>query len=293
MNHEHFETLLPLYAAGQLNGAEHAEIEMHLAVCDECRNDLKLWQALGREIKTSNRALPAPPLLAERALEQIHAPGRFGLAFLRAGQLLRAQAFLVQREMWPAAAAVMALGLIVALLSKHVEIIYFIAPLVAAAALAMLSGEDNDPAYELTAATPTSPWKVLLARMSMVSAYNLLLTLGVLLVLLFFTPPGLLGTLALAWLAPMAFLSTLALLLSLWFGTGKAIVISYALWVAQYIPLQTIGPWMISPAWTPVIAAYQQFWQNAQLLLLLSALMLATALFSANRPVLRLGQGRG
>lgn len=289
MNHEHYETLLPLYAAGQLSGTDRTEIEMHLAGCAECQADLQLWQALAGEIKTSSRSLSAPPQLAERALEQIHAPGRLALAFLRTGQLLRAQTFLVQREMWPAAAAVMALGLIVALISNHVEFVYFISPLVAAAAMAMLSGEDNDPAYELTVATPTSPWKVLLARMSIVSAYNLLLTLGALLVLLIFAPPGLLGTLALGWLAPMAFLSTLALLLSLWVGTGNAIVISYALWVIQYIPLQSLGPWMISSGWTP----YQQFWQNSPLLLLLSVLMLVFALFSANHPVFRLSQGRG
>lgn len=284
MNHENFETLLPLYAADQLTRAERIRIEAHLPTCVACQADLELWQAVSGKIREANRALTAPPTLDKRALEQGYTHSQFILPALRAWQLLYSQALLVQREMWPAAAAVMLLGVIVALLSRHVEFVYFITPLVAAASLSMLSGQENDPAYELTAATPTSPWKLLLARLSIVSAYNLLLALMATLVLLIFTPPGLLGALTVGLLAPMAFLSALSLLLSQWFGTGNAIGLTYALWIAQYIPYQSLGHWILSPFWEQVTTTYQQFWQNSLLLLSLSALILATALWSANHP---------
>ncbi|MEW6401467.1 MAG: zf-HC2 domain-containing protein [Chloroflexota bacterium] len=287
MNHE--EQLI-LYTADQLDETARAEFEKHLADCAECQADLLLWESIADEINASDSAKPAPVQLAERALEQIHRPSRARLALLRAAQLLRAQVYLVQREMWPASAAVMALGVCVALLSKHVEVVYFIAPMIAASTLSILSGSEHDPAYELTIATATSPWKVLLARLSIVSAYNLLLALGATLLLLFMFPPGMLGTVALGMLAPMAFLSALALLLSLWMGTSNAVVITYVLWVAQIIPYKSIGAWMVSPGWSPVILSYREFWQSPMLLLVLSVLLFALALLSANRPVFKLTQ---
>lgn len=290
MNHE--EQLI-LYTANQLDENERAEFEKHLAGCTECQADLLLWESVADEINASDSSESAPVQLAERALEQIYRPSRVRLIFLHAIQLLRAQVYLVQREMWPASAGVMVLGVCVALLSKHVEVVYFIAPMIAASTLSMLSGSEHDPAYELTVATSTSPWKLLLARLSIVSAYNLLLALGATMLLLFMFPPGVLGTLALGMLAPMAFLSALALLLSLWIGTSNAIAIAYALWVAQILPYKSIGAWMVSPAWSSVILSYRQFWQSPMLLLVFSILLFALALLSANRPVFKLTQGMG
>jgi hypothetical protein len=293
MNHEKFETLLPLYAAGQLTEAEHAEVAAHLPTCADCQADLELWQAVSGEVRTANYALAAPPALAERALEQVHLRNRLTVSLRRAWQLLHSQAFLVRREMWPVTASIMALGVIVALVSGHAEFVYFITPLVAAASLSMLSGQENDPAYELTIATSTSPWKVLLARLSIVSVYNLLLTLAAILALMLFASPGLLGALALGLFAPMAFLSALALLLSLWIGTSNAIGVTYALWIVQFAPYQFLGRWVVSPMWEQIITAYRQFWQDPSLLLTLSILILASALWSANRPPFRLTQGIG
>jgi len=291
--HTHFEELLPLYAAGQLGGSERSSVEAHLTTCPDCQTDLELWSALSAEIGSSNRALTAPPALLEGTFERLHAPGRLSLAFRRTWQLLHAQVFLVQREMWPASAVIMFMGVVVALLSKHVEAIYFIAPLVAAASLSVLSGPEYDPAYELALATPTSPWKVLLARLSVVSAYNLLLALVAAMALLFIAPPALFGTLILGWLGPMACLSALALFFSLWIGTGNAIAITYLLWILQYLPYSSFGTWMTSPAWEPVILAYRQFWHTPLLLFLFSIFLIGISLWSANRPVFRLPQGIG
>lgn len=283
---KHQEELV-LYAAGQLDGPERARFQEHLASCGECQADLQVWKAVAEEIIGADVAEAAPPALAAQALAQIRrdAPRR---PFLRhTFQLLRGQALLVQREMWPASAAVMALAMAVALVSRHAEFIYVITPLVAAASLSILFGPEHDPAHELVLSTPTSSWKLLLARLGIVSAYNLLIALAALSVLLLAFPPGVLGTLALGLLAPMAFLSTLALLLSLWIGTGQAVAVTYILWLMQYGTYELVGTWMTSPAWVTVMRAYQAFWRSPALLLALSVPLLWMALWSANRPAYR------
>lgn len=284
MNHE--EQVI-LYAAHQLDEVECSDFEKHLADCAECQADLQLWKAVGEEIIASDSAEAAPAHLAERALEQMYRPTAPRLIFRRAAQLLRSQTFLVQREMWPATASVMALGVMVALISRHAEFIYFIAPLIAAASLSLLFGPEYDPAHELALSTPTSYWKLLLARLSIVSAYNLMLVLIAFLVLTVAFPPGLLEKLALGMLAPMTFLSALALLLSIWIGTGNAIAISYSLWFLQSLPYQLIGTWAASPAWSSFLLAYREFWHNSVLLLALSLPVFLIALWSAKRPLFR------
>jgi hypothetical protein len=280
MNHEE---QVVFYAAGQLSEYERARFEEHLAVCSECQEELRLWQMAAEEIIASDSAIAAPTQLAERALERIQRPASLRAGLHHAWQLLAIQSRLIQREMWPASAAVMALGASVALISNHVEFVYFVAPLVAAASLAILFSPEHDPALELTLSTPTSPWKVLLARLSIVSGYNLLLALAATTALLVIVPPDLLGRLILGWLGPMTFLSALALLLSLWIGTSNAIVIAYGLWILQYVPYRLMGAWMVSPGWSTVILAYQRFWQSPTLLLSLSILVFGLALWFANR----------
>jgi hypothetical protein len=285
MNHE--EEVI-LYAANQMDADARARFEKHLVDCADCRADLTLWNLAAQEIRTADSAEPAPPHLVDSALERIHQPAAPRAALRRVVQLLRSQTPLVQREMFPATAAVMALGVIVAVISKHAEFIYFIATLMAAASLSILLGPEHDPAHELALSTPTSSWKLLLARLSIVSAYNLLLALAAMLVLMIAFPVDLIGTLTLGLLAPMAFLSALALLLSMWIGTNNAIAISYFLWLAQSIPFQVVGVWTTSPVWESFLRAYREFWHSPMLLFALTVPVLFVALLSANRPVFRL-----
>jgi hypothetical protein len=85
----------------------------------------------------------------------------------------------------------------------------------------------------------------------------------------------------------MAFLSALALLLSLWIGTGQAIAATYILWLTHYATYELVGMWMTSPAWVTVIRGYQAFWRSPALLLALCVPLLCMALWSANRPAYR------
>lgn len=286
--HQCYADRLPLYAAGQLDKAECLEMEQHLSTCDACRADLALWRAVAVEITASNSQIPAPAGLAERALEHIHTPSPFQRAFARTVSLLRAQAYLVRREMWPASAAVMALGIIVTFLAGKIEVIRFVAPLVAAASLAAIFGPEHDPACELTLATPTSPWKVLLARLTLVHGYNLLLALAASLFLLTLVSPAVLGTIILGWLGPMTFLSALALLLSLWIGTGNSVAVAYGLWLIQYPSFEVVLSPSTAAAWTPILEAYRQFWSSPLLLIGLGALLLVVALWSAGRSAPRM-----
>ena len=280
--HQSYEDRLPLYAAGQLDALERADMEQHLHTCAECRTDLNMWRAIGSEIAFSSSQISAAPGLSERALMRLVAPSPLRRAFLRAASLLHAQAYLVRREMWPAAAIIMAISAVVTYLFGKTEIIRFIAPLVAAASLAAIYGPEHDPASELTLATPTSPWKVLLARLTLVHAYNLFLALLASLFLLLLIPPELLGALVLDWLGPMTFLSALALLLSLWIGTSNSIAIAYGLWLVQ-VQFPAFGPAADpsrTPAWLQFLEAYRQFWSSPLLLIGLGLLLLLIALWT-------------
>ncbi len=277
--HEHCQDILPLYAAGQLEMEKRAEIERHLATCVECRLDLEMWRTVGLEVTAGSSRIQASPTLVENALARIHTPSPIRRAFLQAASLLRAQAYLVQREMWPASAIIMAIGVIVTyLMLGKVEVVRFIAPLVAAASLAAIYGPEHDPASELTLATPTSPWKVLLARLTLVHAYNLSLALAASLLLLVVLPPGVLGALILGWLGPMTFLSALSLLLSLWIGTSNSVAIAYGLWLIQFPRYElSLAP---DTPWLKVVDIYRQFWGSPLLLIGLGLLLLLVALGS-------------
>ena len=280
----HDRERMPLYAAGLLAADEQAELEKHLAECADCRAELAFWRDLAGGIAASNASVAAPAGLAERTIQRLHAPSPFQRTFLRTFGLLRAQAYLVKREMWPASAVVMALGLIVALIIDQARVITFIAPLVAAACLAAIYGPENDPASELALATPTSPWKILLARLTLVSGYNLLLTLIASLALLVIIPAELLGSIILAWLGPLTFLSALALLLSLWIGTGNAVALSYGLWIVQFVRLPPMREsWVSWSIWEAFLAGYQQFWGSPALLAALAAVVIWLTLLSVQR----------
>jgi hypothetical protein len=281
-DHEWMMDRLPQYAAGSLPDDERRMVERHLAGCPDCRADLALWKVVAAQVSATNREIKHPAGLIDGALAKVHSQPKPCPVFLRAWQLLRAQAPLVQRELWPASAAVIAIGLVLGIIMRNTGVIRVLAPLVAAASLAVLYGPEHDPAMELTLATPTSPWKVLLARLTLVFGYNLVLALAASLVLLAILPADLLGELILGWLGPMTFLSAIALVLSLWVGTGNAVTVAYMIWLVQFLPSRILQIPAISNTFGTVLTRYQGFWQTPLLLLLLSALLVAAALWSAN-----------
>ncbi len=133
--------------------------------------------------------------------------------------LLRSQFRVVRGEIWPASGVVMLLGLLVTLalrqpLADGTLPFVLIAPLVAAVGVAFIYGPSVDPALEIELALPVSPCLILLARLVLVFGFDLLLGGVGSVVLATFRADLSLWPLVQAWLAPMAFLSALALCLA-------------------------------------------------------------------------------
>ena len=299
--HTQITDLLPLYVSGALDRDQRAAVEQHLPTCAECQADLALWHSLVGEVRAQSQSAAAPRGLAERALAALPpaqtrplrrapAPTSALARLRRMAQLLRAQAPLVQREIWPVSAAVIGLGYAAALVAEQSVFIYALAPLIAATCVSLIYGPENDPAFELTLSTPTSPRQILLARLVLVFGYNLALVLvaalGLLPMLAAQTAQPLLGTMILSWLAPMTFLSAAALVLSLWIGATNAISMIYVAWLAQLManPLlaQQTGL-TLSPALAQAAAVYQQFWHTPTLLFALAAALFALAVWLSGR----------
>ncbi len=279
-----YKEMIPFYVSGEVEPDEAALIRKHLTTCAECREEQSFWMELTGVISTDGSTAVKPSGADVKALAVIRSksvrfkPGRRMLA------LLKAQAYLVRREMWPATAGVMALGVITVILSKEAVFLTFLAPLVAAASLAAIYGPQNDPASELSMSAPTSPWKILLARLTLVSGYNLVLALISSFLLMLVFPAEILGGLVLSWLGPLTLLSALALMLSLWIGTGNAITISYGLWIAQFInPPRMFGDLLSLQLWEQFLEAYRHFWQSPEILVPLALVFFIAALVSTRR----------
>lgn len=65
-------TLLPHYAADQLNPGERAAVERHTTSCPDCRAELREWLTLGDWLAQAEAAIP-PDTGAARSLAAIHA----------------------------------------------------------------------------------------------------------------------------------------------------------------------------------------------------------------------------
>ena len=70
MNFEELHTLVAAYALDALDGAERAEFELHLAGCDDCRNELAEFGPVVAELAAATAATP-PPALRDAVLSRI------------------------------------------------------------------------------------------------------------------------------------------------------------------------------------------------------------------------------
>lgn len=286
---KHFLEEMPFYVAHRLEPDQVFELEKHLSYCAECQSELDLWRSVSKEIIHTNQRITAPAGIPQLAMDSIHREknglglffDQLRLSWLGTLSLLKIQTQLIKREIWPALAALMTLGVAVALLSGRAEAVSFIAPLIAAASITTLYGAEHDPGHELILSTPVSTWKILLARLSIVSVYNLLLAICASMFMLLIIPPDLLGVIIMGWLAPMAFLSAMALLFSLWFGSTIAIGLAYFLWIIQYLRVsEMVAGWVVTTWWNRVLDSYQEFWHSPGLLLVLAVLLVIGALIS-------------
>lgn len=254
------------------------------------------WEMLRQALAASDARLPNPsPLVVRRALERItylSALNRplpasaasgwhehpFGGAFL----LLRRQAVLVRQGIWAASLIVLSLGVILTYLfpgtGVNSSLPALAAPVVAAGGIALVYGPENDPATELELTAPISPALILLARLVLVYGYDLALALGASVALWLTSDHLTLSQLIFSWLAPMLFLSALALALSVTLSSQAALLIAFSLWGLRLV-VQTRGPGII-----PDVAGFSNaLWSNQILLCVLAVLCIAVALFRATR----------
>jgi Putative zinc-finger len=285
-DHKSVSNLLPQYAAGTLTGSELGRVEAHLPMCHTCRADLALWRALSRGIVEGNEPVAAPAGLAESVLRRMDIFGRKPPAIVRAARLLGTQFPIIRREIWSVSALVMILGFTIALIKGQADILSQIAPMIAATCVVLLIGPQNDPADELIRSTPTSRRQILLARLALVFGWNLILACFASLGLFPLLTPDLWGGLILSWIGPMAFLSSLALILSLWIGTNGAVGVVYGIWLAQWVLPgfeDATGPSIWLPALLKILEAPSPLWNSPLLLLALSGVLLAVAIWFAGK----------
>jgi hypothetical protein len=255
MRPEHPLDMLPEYVAGRLDPDRAAVVRRHLDLCVECKLQLAGWRevaAAARDVY-SPAAVALPEGLMRRVVEAVaqasesgekRRPLRSRLAWL--GQLIAAQAPLARREIWPASTVVMAIGAAVSLIAGHGggaspgTALALLAPLAAALGIAMIYGQENDPALELALATPTSPRLVLVARLAVVLTWDLILAGAATVALAVVNGPAIFLPLVSLWLGPMLLLSCLTLLLSLFISTSLAIVAAAMIWIVR--ALEVAGP---------------------------------------------------
>lgn len=168
--------------------------------------------------------------------------------------ILRAQIRVVQREIWAASCIVMLLGMVVTIASytsgQNPSSLPFvlIAPLTGAFAISFLYGPSEEPAIEIELSTPVSQRLILLARLTLVFGFNLMIGLVGSLVLSLSGVSTPLWMLVALWLAPMTFLSALAFVGGAFSGnSGASVLVSVLIWSTQVLRQQFMYASSLSP----------------------------------------------
>ena len=286
----HVSDLLPAYINQTLGRETVERVDQHLASCGACRSDLAEWRMVARLALEAASPASLPSSLIMRQvwsaieLDSAAAPRpSLRASVVHAPQVLLGQLPLIQRYLWPASALVMTLGFIIAALGRPGTsslAIQLTAPIVAAIGMALIYGPEVDPSLEVTLATPTSPRLILLARLTLVFGYDLLLTLIAMAGLVPLGHGGTASALSFEWLGPMLFLSGLALVLSLRLGSTIALSTALILWMIRVVLAMDAGQGLLTSQETDLIV---RLWSTNVYTLVGAALLTILALGSINR----------
>jgi hypothetical protein len=249
----------------------------------------RFWQSVGDALRQDNPPAPpdaVPAMLAAAAMDAEPVAPRTGLIRHArfAAQLLAAQLRLIRLAVWLASVLVMGFGVALAMVPAGGvpgAVLAMVAPFVAAAGIAAVCGPDRDPGWEVTSSTVTSPAVVLVARVTLVFGYDLVLAMAASAVLAGAGVAGSgLASLAGAWFGPMALLSSVCLLLSVAVGTTTAITVALALWVSRLlIPvLAAQTAWLV-----PLARGVEALWTTNLLTCLVAAALVGAAVVLAGR----------
>ena len=278
-DHKIVQELLPSYATHTLTDDERKLVDSHISEGASCRKELALWEETAVILGEENASLSVPPRVFEQAWRRIATPAARPNVWRSSLSLLRAQVRLVRREIWLASLLVNLIGFAVSVLLEKAVLIQAVAPMVAAASVALMYGQENDPAHELCLSTAVSQAQILLARLVLVFGYNLLLLVASYSGFVLVVPEQTISTLLINWLEPMAFLSSVALALSLPLGSANGISVAYAIWLSRYV----IHIPELSRITSALRHGLNRFWGSPTILLPISVLLLGLALLSAQR----------
>lgn len=225
--------MTPMFSDDELNGID----EIDLKALEHLTQKLGRWTV--PEVRPEQTAALVEMLSAELKSATTQ-PRRGNLFDIWWVLILRAQMRVVQREIWAASCVVMVLGIMVTMASytagQNPSSLPFVlvAPLTTAFAISFLYGPTEEPAIEIELSTPVSQRLILLARLTLVFGFNLMIGLigSLLLSLSGVSTP--LWMLVALWLAPMTFLSALAFVGGAFTGnSGASVLLSVLIWTTQ------------------------------------------------------------
>jgi hypothetical protein len=264
--HSRTRALLPDYLSGSLDATTQARIGAHVATCAACQQELETWRLIADTWRTSSQAVVAPPAVFEAAVLQIAQRERRLsrvqglLQALRAAHLLLVeQARLMRQGFWLASALGIIVSWLIALSSpaSSVQIVLSLTiPLLTAVGVSLIFYPTLDPFIEIVLATPTSLRLLLLARLTVVLAYDGALALAATASLAAFAHGGSVWLFVSGWLGPMVFLAALALLISQRWGTTAGMAAALSAWAARVLLAANDQLGVLNPFLAARLSAY-------------------------------------
>ena len=231
--HDDLKSQLPLYVAGTLSDDERRGVELHLQGCKACQADVRAWQITAAAVREEAGARVAKlPPLSPVVTANLRQRPTMVQALQSAAHLIWSQ-WAVLRGLLPAMLVVLLLGILVTLgLRDDTQAalpLLALAPIVGALTTAFLHHTEADPAWEIVAATPTSPGALVFARLTLVLG----VVVGVMLagsLAVSMATAEMLGPLVAVWLGPLLLLSALATALAVRWTPAIAAGVSLLLW---------------------------------------------------------------
>ena len=291
-NQNHVTDLLPAYTNEKLDPSTFTNVVEHLLHCKSCQIELKNWETIRETVQFAVASEPLPSInTLDQILMKIETisndfqmqPTLNLYSFTHLWLVVTQQIRLIHKSIWIASTLV---GLFCCSLAffftRHTQnhlqditsILVLFTAVVASSSVAFLYGTDNDAAFEITLATPTSIRLVMFCRVVLVIGYNFILSAIASFIIALVHGGGIWEIMQL-WLGPMLLLSSISISLSLLVGSAFAVAISLILEALQAIPVTFEKGLVVLQLARPDI------WQTSPTVILLALFLLIFAVYYA------------
>jgi hypothetical protein len=290
----HITDLLPAYTNGKLDPSTIINVDEHLSRCIPCQIELKNWETIKETVQFAIASEPLPStnimdqvlLKIDTISNEVQMHPSFNLyAFAHIWLVFTYQIRLIHKSIWIASTLV---GLfccsLAFIFSGHAQnhlqditpLLVLFTAVVASSSVAFIYGSDNDAAFEITLATPTSIRIVMLCRVVQVIGYNFIFSAIASFIIALVHGGGIWDIMQL-WLGPMLLLSSISISLSLLVGSAFAVAISLLLEALQAIPVTIEKGLLVLQFVRPDI------WQTSPTVIVLALFLFIFAFFYAPR----------